>query len=97
MEHNNIIYLCSKEEWLSFSGTTIEENNGMHIADFKFIDNKGIRYNHTWYTKCYNTKLNGIRATLLIVGKGCEFDFNTINTLKTSLHPKTGVIQYGRA
>lgn len=97
MEHTNVIYLCSKEEWLEFTGTTIEENNGMHVANFKYIDGDGIRYSHTWYDKCYNTKLNMIRPTLLKVGKGFEFDMDTINRLSFALHPKHGVIQYGTA
>ena len=97
MEHTNIIYLCSKEEWLEFTGTTIEENNGMHVANFKYVDDNNIRYSHTWYSKCYNTKLEGRRPTKLIIGKGCEFDTEVINRLSFALHARDGVIQYGRA
>lgn len=97
MEHTNVIYFCSKEEWLEFTKTIMEEGEGIHIASLKYISNEGIRYNHTWYSKCYNTKHNGKRPTMLLVGRGCEFDIEVINRLEMALHPRDGVIQYGRA
>lgn len=75
----------------------MEKDEGIHIANLKYLSDDGVRYNHTWYSKCYNTKHNGKRPTMLIVGRGCEFDIETINRLSFALHPKHGVIKYGKA
>lgn len=101
MEHNNIIYLCSHEEWQEFldsKGDDYDYAECVTGAAFGKWVNKGdtIRVHHTWYGKIYNTKFNQRRPTLLCVGKGFEFDVDLINRLEMCI-AMNGVIQYGKA
>lgn len=97
--HDNIIYLCSHDEWKTFlesklDDTSIADHNE-HVAHSKWRSLDSTKQvSHTWYYKCYNTKLNRTRPTLLLVGKGFEFEEDSIRNLSYALHPKTGVIVY---
>lgn len=98
-EHDNIIYLCSHEEWLAFLKTkkndsSISESDE-YVAFGKWRNLEGTKQvSHTWYPKCYYTKFNHRRASALLIGRGFEFECETINYLEYALHPKTGVIVY---
>lgn len=97
--HDNIIYLCSHDEWKAFlesklDDTSIADHNE-HVAHSKWRSLDSTKQvSHTWYYKCYNTKLNMTRPTVLLVSKGFEFEIDTINHLAYAIHPKTGVIVY---
>lgn len=102
MEHTNIIYLCSHEEWQEFLDSKQDDyiyaENLTGAAFGKWINKDDTkRVHHTWYSKCYNTKIEGRRPSLLKVGKGFEFETEIINKLEMAIHPRDGVIQYGTA
>ena len=97
--HSNIIWLCSHQEWLQFlkekEDDTCKADHNYHVAHSKWVSSdKTKRIRHTWYNKCYNTKIFGTRPTLLIIGKGHEFDWFNIDRLRMALHPIKGEVIY---
>lgn len=98
-EHSNLVYFCSHGEWLEFLASKVDDtskaDHNYHVAHSKWVSADGSkRVSHTWYYKCYNTKFNQQRPTVLVVGKGCEFDNYNLSRLRMIVHPTRGVVVY---